>query len=97
VERTDDAYVLQMSDRDDVKAETLLSCGEVWLRMDCDFKSDTARFSYSTDGRDFLPFGTPFHMIFSMKHFTGNKFALFNYATRQAGGYVDIDSFDLVL
>ena len=65
-------YVLQMSDRDDVKAETLLSCGEVWLRMDCDFTSDTARFSYSTDGRDFLPLGTPFHMIFSMKHFTGN-------------------------
>lgn len=96
VERTDDAYVLQMSDRDDVKAQTPLSCGEVWLRMDCDFTSDTARFSYSTDGRDFLPLGTPFHMIFSMKHFTGNKFALFNYATRQAGGYVDIDSFDLV-
>lgn len=32
-------------------------------------------------------------MIFSMAHFTGNKFALFNYATKVAGGYVDIDYF----
>ena len=96
VERTDEGYVLQMSDRDSVKAQTPLSVGEVWLRTECDFTTDTARFSYSTDGRDFLPLGTPFHMIFSMKHFTGNKFAVFNYATRQSGGYVDVDSFDLL-
>lgn len=33
------------------------------------------------------------HMIFSMAHFTGNKFAIFNYATRETGGYVDVDFF----
>jgi hypothetical protein len=26
--------------------------------------------------------------------FMGTKFALFNYATKKTGGYVDIDAFD---
>ena len=26
--------------------------------------------------------------------FMGSKFAIFNYATRSVGGYVDVDSFD---
>jgi hypothetical protein len=28
-----------------------------------------------------------------MPHFTGYRFGLFNYATREAGGYVDFDYF----
>lgn len=36
-------------------------------------------------------------MIFSMDHFTGNKFAIFNYAARLPGGYVDVDRFSFVL
>jgi len=32
-------------------------------------------------------------MSFSLKVFTGNKFCLFNYATLEAGGWVDFDWF----
>lgn len=97
VVKTETGYTLQMSDRGEIKEETSLSQGAiVWLRMDCDFTTDTALFSYSTDGKAFHSLGTPFHMIFSLDHFTGNKFAIFNYATRQPGGYVDIDCFDLI-
>ena len=95
VVRNANDYTLQMSDRGEVKAQQAFSNSEVWLRMDCDFTTDTARFYYSTEGQVFTPFGSPFHMIFSMDHFTGNKFAIFNYATQQAGGYVDIDSFEV--
>lgn len=28
-----------------------------------------------------------------MAHFTGNKFAIFNYSTKAVGGHVDIDFF----
>ena len=94
--RNADGYTLQMSDRGETKAEKGISGNIIWLRMDCDFTTDTARFSYSTNGKEFTSFGTPFHMIFSMDHFTGNKFAIFNYATQQAGGYVDVDSFELI-
>ena len=97
VVKTADGYNLEMSDRGEVKEQQVFRSTEIWLRMECDFTTDTALFSYSTDGTSFKSLGTPFHMIFSMDHFTGNKFAIFNYATQQAGGYVDIDSFDFVL
>ena len=87
-------YILQMTDRGALKGQKTFDAKNIWLRMDCDFTTDTARFSYSLDGVNFNKFGSDFHMIFSMDHFTGNKFAIFNYATLQEGGYVDIDSFD---
>lgn len=32
-------------------------------------------------------------IIHSTDHFTGNRFAIFNYSTATAGGYVDLDWF----
>ena len=97
VVKKEDGYLLQMSDRGNIKVALPIATTEIWLRMDCDFTTDTANFAYSTDGQQFSPLGTPFHMIFSMDHFTGNKFAIFNYATQQAGGYVDVDNFEFRL
>jgi len=84
---------LVMTDRNVEKARTELAADRVYLRMDCDFTTDTARFFYSLDDRTWTPLGDEFRMIFSVVHFTGNKFALFNYATKSSGGYVDIDFF----
>jgi beta-xylosidase len=53
----------------------------------------TASFSYSLDNRSFVKLGNELKMRFNLKVFTGNKFCLFNYATRQTGGYVDFDWF----
>jgi beta-xylosidase len=53
----------------------------------------TASFSYSSDNRSFVKIGNELHMRFSLKIFTGNKFCLFNYATKTLGGYVDFDWF----
>ena len=93
VVKTEDEYVIQMTDRGDVKASEKLSHSVVWLKMACDFTNDTAIFAYSTDGNQFKTFGTPFHMIYNLEHFMGNRFAIFNYATKAAGGFVDIDYF----
>ena len=41
----------------------------------------------------FTPLGNELVMKFNLSIFTGNKFCLFNYATKQAGGYVDFDWF----
>ena len=32
-------------------------------------------------------------MSYSLSHFVGYRFALFNYATQAAGGFVDFDCF----
>jgi beta-xylosidase len=53
----------------------------------------TASFSYSLDNKSFVRIGNELHMRFSLKIFTGNKFCLFNYATKVLGGYVDFDWF----
>jgi beta-xylosidase len=52
-----------------------------------------ATFSYSLDNKSFVNIGNVLKMRFSMKIFTGNKFCLFNYATKGTGGYVDFDWF----
>lgn len=84
---------LLMTDRGIEKARVLVESNKIYLKMECDFTTDDAFFSYSFDDKKWEALGEKFHMIFSMAHFTGNKFAIFNYATQTAGGYVDVDFF----
>ena len=74
---------------------------KVWLRIDADFNvgKDLANFYYSLDGEQWMPIGTRgYKMIFDYRRlFMGTKFAIFNYATKKAGGYVDVDGFDYTL
>ena len=72
---------------------------QVWLRIDGDFQPghhDVANFYYSLDGENFQPIGTKgYRMQFDYRRlFMGTKFAIFSYATKKAGGYIDVDSFD---
>ena len=70
----------------------------VWLRLSGDFNpgKDEANFFYSLDGQQWQPIGSrAYKMRFDYRRlFMGTKFAIFNYATKKAGGYVDVDSFD---
>ncbi|MBN2030682.1 glycoside hydrolase 43 family protein [bacterium] len=52
-----------------------------------------ASFSYSLDNKTFVRLGNKLPMKFSLKIFTGNKFCLFNYATKEKGGSADFDWF----
>ena len=72
---------------------------EVWLRVDGDFRpghNDAANFYYSLDGQKWEQIGTKdYRMRFDYRRFfMGSKFAIFCYATKKAGGYVDVDGFD---
>ncbi len=70
--------------------------GRVWLRAECDFLIEKARFSYSTDGRRFEPLGSEFTMVFQLTTFQGVRYSLFNYNDGgSSGGYADFDSFDV--
>jgi beta-xylosidase len=67
----------------------------VHLRADCDFTNmkDTAEFFYSLDGKSWKPIGSKLKMSYTLPHFMGYRFGLFNYATKQQGGYADFDFF----
>ena len=71
----------------------IINASTVYLRTLASNASGKARFEYSTDNKNFKSIGEDLMMRFSLKIFTGNKFCLFNYATKQEGGYVDFDWF----
>jgi beta-xylosidase len=72
-----------------------LSINTIFLKIECDFreKTDLAYFYYSLDGKDWKPIGEPLKMAYTLPHFMGYRFGLFNYATKNAGGYTDFDFF----
>ncbi|MBD2704636.1 glycoside hydrolase 43 family protein [Spirosoma sp. BT702] len=67
----------------------------VYLKAECDFKDrkDTANFLYSLDGKTWKRIGESLKMPYTIPHFMGYRFGLFNYATQQTGGYADFDYF----
>jgi beta-xylosidase len=67
----------------------------VLLKAECDFGEmrDEARFFYSLDGRAWTPIGSVLKMKYTLPHFMGYRFGLFDYATRTPGGFVDFDHF----
>jgi len=67
----------------------------VHLKAECDFKdrADTARFFYSLDGKSWTSIGTELKMSYTLPHFMGYRFGLFNYATKTPGGFADFDFF----
>jgi beta-xylosidase len=69
----------------------------VFFKAECDFtdKKDLANFFYSLDGKIWMPCGTQLKMAYTLPHFMGYRFALFNYATKNIGGFVDFDYFHI--
>lgn len=67
----------------------------VYLQAACDFsnKKDTAAFFYSLDNKTWIPIGTSLKMTYTIPQFMGYRFTLFNYATKNAGGFADFDYF----
>jgi hypothetical protein len=60
----------------------------------CNFDTDQAVFSYSADGKEYKPLGSPFTTTFQLTTFQGVRPALFHYNTSgQPGGYADFDNY----
>lgn len=69
---------------------------KVWLRVSGDFRHqrDIATFAYSLDGKKWVELPDEVKVPFDYRRFfMGTKFAIFNYATKNLGGYVDVDYF----
>ena len=78
----------------------------LYLKAVCDFRpwpnptyngipdhEDTTRFYWSLDGESWHAIGGPMYMPYTAPHFTGYRFALFCYSTREPGGHADFDFF----
>lgn len=76
-------------------ATAALNQDRVYLRVDMDFtnRTDKATFYYSLNGTSWTALGNTLQMTYSIPHFMGYRFALFNQATKATGGYADFDFF----
>ena len=65
----------------------------VYLRAVANYSTSKVGFYYSFDNATYTKLGADFTMEYKLTVFMGNRFCLFNYATEQIGGYVDVDWF----
>lgn len=80
----------------DTLGRVALKGNRVYLRIDADFTcgKDIATFYYSTDGKQWAPIGGEIKLEYDFTRlFMGTRYALFNYATKSLGGFVDMDNF----
>ena len=56
-------------------------------------RKDQSFFYYSNDGKTWTRIGNAINMPYSMPHFMGYRFGIFDFATKTAGGSVDVDYF----
>ena len=68
---------------------------KIYLRFEADFRNltDKATFAYSLDGKEWHAIGDTLQMYYDWPDFCGYRFALFHYATKEAGGIADFDYF----
>lgn len=83
----------------DNNAEVSKDCGEiasdvVYLQARANFGTNRVTYYYSTDNVEYTRAASnSFEMRYIVSIFVGQRFYLFNYATKANGGYVDIDWF----
>jgi beta-xylosidase len=94
-------YVYMVSNKTDSPTELQsipLSQNTVFLKIECDFreKIDIAKFFYSLDGKTWNSIGGQLKMEYTlMEHFMGYRFGLYNYSSKNPGGYADFDYFHI--
>ncbi|MDZ5010809.1 hypothetical protein GNF77_18300, partial [Clostridium perfringens] len=66
---------------------------DIWFRASMPRFEYRTEFSYSLDGENFIRLGGRYDM--HEGNYVGMGFGAFNYATKELGGYVDLDYFHM--
>jgi len=93
-----------VNSKDAIVEEVDLNADIVYVKTDYKFNTidanfnssnniDKVNFFYSLDGNNWTKIGGEIGMTYDLKMFTGYKFAIYSYPTKNVGGYVDVDSF----
>jgi len=79
------------------KASVAINQNKVYFRIDMDFtnQTDKATFYYSLDSTTWKNIGSTLSMSYTLGMFVGYRYALFNYASKTAGGYADFGWFKI--
>lgn len=101
VTKREEKYYLVMRTKDMVQEEVVLpDCiekSQITLKVTADFTNmtDVSTYYYKLENR-WIQIGKEHKLHFSLAHFTGCRFGLFYYATKEVGGSVDFMNFRTV-
>ena len=70
-----------------------ITANVIYLRAMLNFGTNLCRYQYSLDNKNWTSFGVQMTMGYTLDFFVGQRFYLFNYATKELGGSVDFDWF----
>ena len=76
-----------------ISAEIPSDTTEIWFKASTPRFEYRTEFSYSLDGENFTRFGGRYEMHYG--NYVGMGFGAFNFATKELGGYVDLDYFHM--
>ncbi len=76
-----------------VYSNTITCDSVIYLRAVANIATSKASFYYSLDNVTYTKFGHDLDMKYNLSVFVGNRFGIFNYATKELGGSVDVDWF----
>jgi beta-xylosidase len=95
VAKTKEGLEVRQFDQQSGKTATAkLKSPHCWFRVNGNFDTEKAFFSYSTDSINFTRLGDECTMVFQLRTFQGVRYSLFNYNTAGTeGGYADFNSF----
>jgi len=96
VKQTNGSRYIVMVNNGETIDSLVLNGKTIYLQASAHYGTSKASFAYSLDNKKFTSLGNELSMRFNLTVFTGNKFCLFNYATKSTGGYVDFDWFRII-
>lgn len=79
--------------KEETKTGPALTSDVIYLRATVNLGTNTCQYSYSYNNSSWTKWGVTMNMGYTLDYFVGQRFYLFNYATKHLGGYVDIDWF----
>ena len=104
LERTEKGF--EVVNLPQARERTAIVGDKVYLKANCDFRPypfpryekipahiDQGWFEYSLDGKTWTQLGGKMPMPYTIPHFTGYRFSLFNWATKEAGGIAAFDDY----
>ena len=83
----------QTLSKQETKLGPELTSDVVYLRALVNFGNNACRYFYSYDNEKWTRWGVNMTMGYTLDFFVGQRFYLFNYATKHLGGHVDFDWF----
>jgi len=90
VRRSGSALALEFTRGLQVTTGSAIATGKIWLRSEWGLDG-LSRYSYSVDGKNFVPFGEPYQLTWGS--YRGDRIGIYSYNDKGDAGYVDVDWF----